>query len=148
MSPGRLLGRNLSPEDRKLALRIAAVFAIPMALIMVIPLIAGVIFYSHIANSRIEDNRKLIAEVERERVDRTEAINEFVYGQCLQNEVRDVVIVAQLKAAKQRTIASLPPGPLRRGQLEVLNDGIFALEPPDEPDCEPPPAKSPLRGTP
>lgn len=143
MSPGRLLGRHLSPEDRKLAVRIAAVFAIPMALIMVIPLIAAGLLYNHITDSRIADNQKSISRVEQERIERTMAINGFLFEQCIQAEVRDAVTVAQYRSDIKIARANFPAGPLLDEWVQTRLDGIAALEPPDEIDCTPPPATSP-----
>jgi hypothetical protein len=72
------------------------------------------------------------------------AQQELIYENCVSNETQDSVIVAQLQAAKVRARASLPAGsPVLRTQLQVLSDGIAALEPPDEADCEPPEGTQP-----
>lgn len=69
---------------------------------------------------------------------------ELIYQSCVANETQDTVIVAQLRAAKARARASLPAGsPVLRTQLQILNDGIAALEPPDEADCQPPEGTEP-----
>jgi len=143
MAPLRVIGgRPSTAEERKLALRIAAVFAIPMALIMVIPLIAGSLFYQHEVKARFNEDKKLVAVVERERVQRARALNKFVFDQCVEAEIRDVVIVQQLRAAISRARASLPPGSvILRQQVQTLKDGIAVLEPPNEPDCTPPVVK-------
>jgi hypothetical protein len=133
----------MTAAERKLALRISAIYAIPVTLIMVIPLIIGAFLYRDFTNDRITDNTRLIMRVEQERIERSRAINAFVYDQCIQSEVRDVIIVEQLRAARARARQSLPAGPLRTEQIEILTDGIVALEPPNEPDCEPPPATTP-----
>ena len=71
--------------------------------------------------------------------DRSTDLDNHIYQVCVTNETQDAVIVAQLEAAKRRVMASLPLGSAESiYQLEVLNDGIAALEPPDEPDCNPP----------
>jgi hypothetical protein len=71
-------------------------------------------------------------------------LQQITYHECVANETQDNVIVAQLKAAKRRAIASLPAGsPELRYQLQVLDDGILALEPPHEADCQPPEGTSP-----
>lgn len=83
--------------------------------------------------------------------DRTNSVNsvlkdqqELIYQNCVANETQDSVIVAQLRAAKARARASLPAGsPVLRAQLQILNDGIAALEPPDEADCTPPEGTQP-----
>lgn len=127
-----------------MALRIAAVFAIPMALVMLIPLVVAFTIYRHETQARLNDDRALIARVDRERIDRSKAINAFVYEQCIQAEIRDVVIVQQLRAAIERARASLPANsPLLARQVQTLKDGIAVLEPPGEPDCKPPPAVKP-----
>lgn len=141
MSPGRLFGKAPStPEERQLALRIAIIFAIPMAFIMLIPLVIGGAIYRHNTQAWHREDRALIQRVNSERLERARAINEFVYEQCIQAEIRDVVLTQQLQAAIKRTRASLPDGALRRQQIQVLQDGINVLEPAGEPDCTPPPA--------
>jgi hypothetical protein len=72
-------------------------------------------------------------------LNRADNINQTVYDNCVTNEVQDAVIVAQLEAAKRRARASLPPKSAELlYQLDILQDGINALEPPDESPCEPP----------
>lgn len=69
---------------------------------------------------------------------------ELIFDNCVSNEIQDSVIVAQLQAAKRRAEASLPAGsPELRYQIQVINDGIAALEPPDEADCQPPEGTQP-----
>lgn len=83
--------------------------------------------------------------------DRTEAVDSelidqatLIYQNCVANETQDSVIVAQLEAAKRRARASLPRGSAELlYQMEVLNEGIDALEPPNEPDCVPPEGTDP-----
>jgi hypothetical protein len=142
MSPTRFFGHGpTSKQERHLALRIAAIFAMPMALIMVIPLIAAFWVYRHETQARLNEDRALIARVNRERIDRSRAINQFVYKQCVEAEIRDVILVEQLTAAVKRARASLPANSaVRRQQIQILKDGIAALEPAGEPDCTPPPA--------
>lgn len=71
-------------------------------------------------------------------------VNQLIYQQCVANEVQDSVIVAQLRAAKVRARASLPKdSPQLLYQLQVLQDGIDALEPPDEQDCPTPKGTGP-----
>lgn len=111
--------------------------AVTMALIVVIPLLIGFAGYRHVVSDQI--NR-----VNQERIARTQVINEFIYEQCLQAEVRDVVIVQQLRAAIKRARASLPPNSsVLDQQIQTLKDGIAVLEPANEPDCKPPPAVKP-----
>lgn len=111
--------------------------AVTMALVVVIPLLIGFAGYRHVISDQINRNNN-------ERIARTQAINEFIYQQCLQAEVRDVVIVQQLRAAMKRARSSLPKGSfILEQQLQTLRDGIEVLEPPNEPDCKPPPAIKP-----
>lgn len=75
---------------------------------------------------------------------RANDLNEALYQQCVRDETQDAIIVAQLRAAKARARASLPVGSLVLAeQLQVLDDGINALEPPDEKPCQPPEGVSP-----
>lgn len=68
----------------------------------------------------------------------------LIYRNCVANETQDAVIIAQLEAAKHRARASLPANSAELlYQLEVLNEGIDALEPPNEPDCVPPEGTDP-----
>ena len=141
MSPIRLFGgRPTTREEQQLAMRIAAIFAIPMALIMVIPLIAGFLFYRHVTNDRLKDNKELIATVSRERIERSRAINGFVFDQCVNAEVRDVVTVEQYRADIRLAKAYFPKGQILDNWIQTRLDGIAALEPVGEPDCQPPPA--------
>ena len=70
--------------------------------------------------------------------ERARQLDELLFRQCVANEIQDAVIVDQLRAAKRRARATLPKGAELLFQLQVLNDGINALEPADEPDCQPP----------
>jgi hypothetical protein len=67
-------------------------------------------------------------------------IDTVIYQQCVANELQDAVIVAQLEAAKARLEATIPnpTHPVRQLQEEILDDGISALEPPEESECQPP----------
>lgn len=70
---------------------------------------------------------------------RARELNDAIYQQCIRDELQDAVIVSQLEAAKRRALATLPAGgEVLRFQLQTLNDGILALEPPDEKPCTPP----------
>lgn len=122
---------------------------VTVVLIIAIPLVAGFGAYRSITNHAIQDNENLVRQLNSERIARTKAINEFIYQQCVQAEVRDVVIVQQLRAALVRVRTTLPEGsPLRADQEQTLLDGINALEPEDEPDCRPPAATKPKGQTP
>lgn len=135
--------------DQPLAMHSALIGGfVSVALIIVIPLLIGFWAYRNVVDDQIDANEALIQRVNAERIARTKAINEFIYEQCVQAEVRDVVIVSQLRAAMDRARASLPAGsPVLEHQLQVLKDGIAVLEPADEPDCRPPPAIK-LKGKP
>lgn len=96
-------------------------------------LLGAFVFGSFALSGRTDDIDKLIADVQQS-----------TYRNCVANETQDNVIVAQLQAAERRAQASLPAGsPELRYQLQVLNDGIRALEPPDEADCQPPEGTDP-----
>ena len=117
---------------------------VSVALVIAIPLVIGFGAYRDITNDQIRRNVELIKTLNAERIARTQAINEFIYNQCVQAEVRDVIIVQQLEAAKRRARATLPRGSaILEDQLGVLDDGINALEPDTEQDCVPPPAVEP-----
>lgn len=69
---------------------------------------------------------------------------ELIYESCVANEIQDSVIVAQLRAARRRALATLPAGsPILHDQLQTIGDGIAALEPPGERDCVPPEGTEP-----
>jgi hypothetical protein len=75
---------------------------------------------------------------------RTRDINRILYAQCVSNELQDAVLVSELRAAKIRAAATLPHGSaILEAQLQILNDGIEALEPTDEKECQPPRGWSP-----
>ena len=114
---------------------------VTMALVIVIPLMVGFGAYRNIVNEQLNSNEALIKKVNAERIARTQAINEFIYEQCLQAETRDVVIVEQIRADLERARVLLPANsPILRRQEQELLDGINALEPENEQDCRPPPA--------
>lgn len=117
---------------------------VTFALVIVIPLLVGFAGYRHVTSGQIKSNETLVRRLNAERIARTQVINEFIYEQCVAGEVRDIVIVEQLRAAKRRVRSTLPVGSvLREQQLESLDDGINALEPENERDCTPPPAVKP-----
>lgn len=75
---------------------------------------------------------------------RSSDLERLIYANCVANEQQDAIIVAQLEAAKVRAHASLPPNSAELlYQLDVINDGINALEPPEESDCPQPEGTSP-----
>lgn len=135
---------TLVPEQ-PVSLRKALIgMCVAIALVAVIPLLIGFAAYRNVVDDQLDANKALIKSVDAERVERTKAINEFVYEQCVQAEIRDVVIVQQLSAALQRAKATLPAGSEQLAhQEQVLLDGIHALEPSNEKDCQPPPAVKP-----
>lgn len=136
--------------DQPIGLRQALIGAfVTVALVVVIPLMIGFAAYRNIVNDQLDQNEALIRQVNAERIARTRAINEFIYEQCVEAEIRDVVIVSQLKAALARARATLPAdSPVLEQQKQTILDGIHALEPDDEPDCRPPPATKPKGQTP
>lgn len=100
----------------------------PVIIACCVGLLGAFVFGSFALSGRTDNIDRLIQNVQ-----------ENTYRNCVANETQDNVIVAQLRAAKHRAVASLPAGsPILHDQLEVLNDGIRALEPPDEADCQPP----------
>lgn len=69
---------------------------------------------------------------------------ELIYENCVANEIQDSVIVAQLRGAERRARATLPAGsPILQEQVQTIEDGIAALEPPGEADCLPPEGTEP-----
>ena len=120
---------------------------VTIALVIVIPLFVGFAAYRDVVADQIDKNEALIKQVNAERIARTQAINEFIYSQCVLGEVRDVVMVDHLRDDKREARATMPPGPELDARLSKLDDGINALEPDFEQDCEPPSAVKP-KGTP
>lgn len=131
--------------DQPVSLREALVGAlVTFALVIVIPLLVGFAAYRNIVNDQIDQNEALIQRVNGERIARTRAINEFIYEQCVQAEIRDVVIVGHLRDHLAEARATLPAGsPQLLKKEQDLLDGINALEPENEQDCRPPPATKP-----
>lgn len=130
---------TLVPEQPISARKALVGMAVTIALVVMIPLLIGFAAYRNVVDDQIDANETLIKRVDAERIERTKAINEFVYEQCVAAEIRDVVIVQQLRAAMARARSSLPAGsPVLRSQLQTLRDGIAVLEPPNERDCTPP----------
>lgn len=137
------IGRTepLSEDERRLALRVTAIVAIPLATIVVVALGIAFLAYRDVTNDRIVDNQEAIerldvltVELTRERRDREAAISRAVYDVCLANERQDAILVEQLRGAKRRALLA-PPSALRREIIEDLEQGIDALEPPGELEC-------------
>ena len=64
-------------------------------------------------------------------------LERITYQNCVSNERQDEIIVTQLEAAMDRARSSLAGDTAEMlRQLEILGDGIAALEPPDERPCE------------
>ena len=75
---------------------------------------------------------------------RVNDLERLVYQNCVANERQDAIIVTQLEAAMVRARTTLPAGSaVQLSQLEILGDGIAALEPPDERECVPPEGTDP-----
>ena len=121
---------------------------VTIALVIAIPLAFGFAAYRDVVADQIDKNEALINRVNAERIARARSINEFIYSQCVLGEVRDIVIVDFLRAEKREARATLPRGSVALDErLNALDDGINALEPDFEQDCEPPSAVKP-KGTP
>lgn len=131
--------------DQPVSLREALIGAlVTFALVIVIPLLIGFAAYRTVVNDQIDANEDLIERVNLERIARTRVINEFIYEQCVQAEIRDVVIVRHLRDDLREARATLPAGsPVLREKEQSVIDGINALEPENEQDCRPPPATQP-----
>jgi archaellum component FlaF (FlaF/FlaG flagellin family) len=69
---------------------------------------------------------------------RVSDLERLVYANCVANERQDAILSSQIEAEIQRVKQLFEPGPIRFAQIEILQDGILALEPPDETECEPP----------
>ena len=68
---------------------------------------------------------------------RVSDLERITYQNCVSNERQDEIIVTQLEAAMDRARSSLAGDTAEMlRQLEILGDGIAALEPPDERPCE------------
>jgi len=95
-----------------------------VAIVVVTILLTNLIRENH---DRVRDVRRTELEIRTERIERSALLNLFLGYQCRRDAFRDAVIVAQLQAARQRVLASLPNGPTRRHQLASLARGIAAL---------------------
>lgn len=118
---------RLHRQNRVLILRVAASVAIACALIAIIPTYVGFTLYRNVTNDRLRDNQQV-----------TQAIARFAFEQCVDAELRDVVY-AQWGGALLTISRRLDQSnaDIRR-LVQVLEDGIATLEPPDERDCVPP----------
>lgn len=68
----------------------------------------------------------------------------LIYQNCISNETQDAVFIAQLEREKREARAKYPKGSAELiYQLDIINEGIDALEPPNEPDCVPPEGTEP-----
>lgn len=144
--------RELSPEERRLVLRFAAVIAIPLALITTLALVAGFFVFKGQLDGQVKRNREAIQradeaivankelarQVSKESKARASAIAQAVFHECVENELQDNVLVNQvlrptiqgLKDAQARN-----PSPDLRAYIESLSQAVLAREPPDEKDC-------------
>lgn len=105
-------------------------FPVYVASVLVVAAFAGIAWALHVRSDDL--NRT------------TGQLSQILFDQCVANERQDAVIVAQLEAAKRRARSSLPAHSSElQYQLQILNDGIQTLEPPDEPDCNPPKGNQP-----
>lgn len=94
-------------------------------------------------DARIKENQKLTLRLNRERVERQREINNFIYRQCIEAEIRDttqvqtnLAIIHVLRPVSTRSSSV-------RNLIMTLEDSILALEPPGEKDCTPPSASTP-----
>lgn len=145
--------RELTAEERRLILRFGAAIAIPLAMITASALIVGALFFQGQINGQIDQNSEAISRAEtanaatknlakrinRERRTTDKAIAQAVFHECVENELQDNVLVAQvlrptiqaLKRAQQQN-----PSPQLRRYIENLSLAILAREPPGERDCQ------------
>lgn len=121
------------------------VVVISMIVAAVIPTAAFLYLDGRASDQRIRQNRNLIERVEAERIGVQERINDFIYAQCIQAEVRDAVYATW--GSDLLTVLRSIPGAATDAKVQKLitdlEDGIAQLEPKDEQDCVPPPATSP-----
>jgi len=130
---------QVKEEARQLNVRFAVLWTTSVALVIVIPLIAVFLHARHVQNDRIADN----AAAGRLNARTIARVDDLRYELCLEGEERDAVIVQQLHTAITSVSTSLPPGAIRSQQIQVLQDGINTLEPPDEQPCVPPKGTNP-----
>lgn len=127
----------LTPGERRLVLRIIAVTAMPLA-ILVLAVTAIVVGYGYYElQDKTDANRQAIRE-SRSAIMQTRALARRldwrIYDECAENENQDTVLVAQLQGAIRRARLA-PPSPTRTQIIEDLQAGIDAREPPDEKPC-------------
>ena len=132
----------LTAAERRMAVRVAVVIAIPLALIVCVTLVGGFLIFRSKTNEKISTNREAIVSVRAltedlvaERQAREKAIAEAVFRTCVDNEAQDAVLVDIL----DKTIRSLLRGPqtvARDAYIQNLRDAIRAREPANEPECK------------
>ncbi len=106
--------------------------------------VAVVLYINHDqTDERIKANTRLSRSLNEERIKRQEAINKFIYRECVDAEIRDAVIVDQNLAILRILRQAPTQTPALSHLAQTLEDGILALEPPGEPDCTPPAASTP-----
>jgi hypothetical protein len=111
-----------------------------------IPTTVFVYLDSRSNDQRLRQNRNLIEQVSAERTAVQESVNDFIYNQCIQAELRDAVY-AQWGTDLLILLRSMPEGAASDARVQKLiadlEDGISDLEPVDEADCQPPAASPP-----
>jgi hypothetical protein len=122
------------------------VVVISMLVAAAIPTTVFVYLDSRSNDQRLRQNRNLIEQVSAERTAVQESVNDFIYNQCIQAELRDAVY-AQWGTDLLILLRSMPEGAASDARVQKLiadlEDGISDLEPVDEADCQPPAASPP-----
>ena len=158
MAPLRIVRRyflgdipELTPEERRLVLRVVAVTSIPLALLVLFVVILGGAFTVSELRERTQDNKQAIRQasdaaqsagllalrLDEQRDAASNALAWQVYDQCVENENQDAANVALFR--KVRAVVAQGPANQARDELIVsLSKTIDAREPPGEMDCATP----------
>ena len=137
-------------------MRVAAIIAIPLALICLLGLlVVGGVALTYTQNA-ISDNEAAIREA-RAATQRTRdlavamnadrKVNEHrlgwaVYDECIENENQDAALAKLLRKVRDLT-AQGEPSAARTALLQSIQETIDAREPPGEKDCTIPPYPRP-----
>jgi len=138
----------LTEEERRLVLRAMAVIAVPLATITALILLVGGAFAVDGLRQRTtknkeaiarsvevaKDAKKLAAELNRERIDRENALAWQVYDECVENENQDATNSALFRQVRD-LVKQGPQSPASAALLEGLSEAIDAREPEGEMDC-------------
>lgn len=118
-------------------------FVLGATLAAVLPVAVILFLDRQQTDGRLRENAALVRTLNNERIARQRAINQFIFEQCVDAEVRDTVNV-KTNLAIIRLLRMAPrPSPAIRNLIRSLEDSVLALEPPGEKDCKPPAAASP-----